>query len=542
LAKSKLQKFLDEDNTKEIEYIKMMYYSEMSHLEKTQMLAKRYDVTRRTIRNWFIKLNLTDNHFKLPPELRKARKRDIDSDTDMLFVTYAQNKTLPNFKMLHSMFRYKEFVQKEFGLKVQILIIPGRYRNPTSPVEGRTTKQDQWWHADLTDYLYYNKIEFSDSFIAADTRVRPTAKMPLTGFESMVGDNHLVLGHPRIHLKTMPRFKGDPLRLMTTTGSITTKNYSISKAGDIGYIHHSYGFTVLEKTKEDPNICHPPRAVKVNQDGDFVDLGYHVTPDKVEKIKSSESFILGDIHRRSLDPQKYNASSKLMKILNPDMVVMHDLNDASTVNPHESKDFYIQRKKIRDGQYLVKDEEREVMDFVESFLEDHPCDLKVIQSNHDDFLDRWVNNTDWKKDLHNSDTYLRYAKIQQTEDIEKYGNLFGYLLSQEFPKSVEYITSVDSLRVRGYQIGKHGHQGVNGARGSERSFKKMNTKMIYGHKHSPLIIDGVTVVGTSTYLWMYYNSAGASAWAHADSVIYPNGKNQLIIFGDDYKISRLIDV
>lgn len=545
--KSKIQKFLDEDNKKEIEYIRMMFYSKMSHQEKTEILAEHYGVTTRTIRNWFTKLSLTTSDYSLPPELRRARDKEIPKDADMVFVAYAQSKTMPNFKMLNSMLCYKKFVKEKFGLKAAIVLIPGRYRNPTSPIETSKNKEHIWWHKDLLEYIYYNKLQFGDAFIATDTRVRPTAKMPLTGFESMVGDHHLTLGHPRIHLKTMPRYKGGPLRIMNTTGAVTIRNYSDSKAGDIGYIHHSYGFTIIEKTKENPNVCHPPRAIKVNSGGDFVDLGYHVTPDKVTKIKSSEAFTWGDMHLRYLDPQKFEATCRLLDILNPKMNIMHDLGDWSTVNYHEKEDLYIRRKKIRDNAYLVDEEEEEIKTFLRNFIKRYPQrrvkkPIKVVHSNHDDFLDKWVNKFNWKDDLHNPEAYFRYAKIQQTQDLEEYGNIFGYLISKEFPDTVEYIPNTGSLRVKGYQVGKHGHEGINGARGSITSFKKMNTKQICGHGHSPVIIDGLTMVGVSCFLWLYYNSGGASSWAHADSVVYENGKNQLIIYGDDYKISRLIDV
>jgi hypothetical protein len=89
------------------------------------------------------------------------------------------------------------------------------------------------------------------------------------------------------------------------------------------------------------------------------------------------------------------------------------------------------------------------------------------------------------------------------------------------------------------ECGVHGHIGTNGSRGSAIQFKDMNTKNITGHTHSPLRIDGHVCVGTLTHLRVGYNK-GLSSWGHANAIIYPNGKMQLVIINKDtYKYTTL---
>lgn len=175
-----------------------------------------------------------------------------------------------------------------------------------------------------------------------------------------------------------------------------------------------------------------------------------------------------------------------------------------------------------------------------SLIKSSGTEVNVVLSNHEVFLDRYVNKGDWKKDLHNSETYLKYALIQQEKDLREYGTIYGYLLHEYFKGEVNYINYGASLRIEGYECALHADNGVNGARGSYKTFSKLNTKMIGGHSHTPIIHNGYTGVGVTCEIDQYYTRKGLSSWAYAHSVIHPNSKNQLLVFGDDFKISSLI--
>ena len=192
--KIKFKKLTDGD----VEYIKAIYYSRVSHEEKMDILSSKFGVKPRTIRAWWVKLDLTEGgrFKKLPAALLRARERELDSDTDILLVTAAQNKTILNSQMLDSMKLYVDFIFEKFGLKAQIVVIPSRYRNPTTPIETEKKKVDMWWDDDVDEYMYYNRLMFGDTMISATSRIRPTASMPLNGYESLAADNNFIIGHP----------------------------------------------------------------------------------------------------------------------------------------------------------------------------------------------------------------------------------------------------------------------------------------------------------------------------------------------------------
>lgn len=524
------------------QYLAQIYYDEnINHKEKMEILTKKFGIGERTVRRWWKEeLNLSELRSKLPLELIVASKRDIDRDTKMLLVSSAQNKTGVFTEALNNMIAYAEHWTAK-GIKTQILIAPTKYRNPTSLAESMFSTNEaveNWWRDEVKEYLYYGKIQFGDTIISSDSRVVPTAKNPLNGFEPMAKDHHLILPHSKIHWMTLPRFKKKPLRTMCTTGFITHKNYSESKAGDLGSIHHSYGFVVLEKKKD--GTCHIPRNVKITSGGSFTDLVYEVKKGKVDTITSTKGLVWGDIHSAVVDHKVINKTISLCKHLNPESQVLHDVYDGSTVNPHEQKDMFIQRQKIMQGNHLIDKEIEETFSLIEHIKDSVGAKTYISISNHDVFLDRFINDENWKRDLHNSPTYLKYAYIQQTEDLTKYGGLFGYLVYERFKKDVTYINYGESLEIEGIETGSHGDFGVNGARGNFKSFARLNTKMIHGHSHSPVIFNGVTVVGVSCLLNQYYTRRGLSSWAHAHSVIHDNGKRQLLCFGDDYELTNLI--
>jgi hypothetical protein len=434
------------------DYIRMTYYDEeMSHDEKMETLGNKFGVKGRTIRSWWLdKMDLKQPSSRLSQQLLDARDRNLDDDVKVVFTTGAQNETPINRKQLASMNQYKDFLTNDLDKKTQLAFIPIRYRNPTTPKEDVNKTKDMWWVDEVEPFLFYNKIDFGDVKIAADTHVSPTAKMPLTGFEALADDCHLILGAFRIHFKTQARMRNSPIRSMSTTGAITRKNYSSSKAGDTAAIHHSYGFTIIEL--KDDGTCHVPRNIFVTDDGEFTDLCYKVTPEGVTKIDNVEAIVWGDIHKEVMDENIYKKTKKLCKILKPKVHILHDLLDGGRFNPHERKDTFIKRRKILRGEFLIQHEIDDAVNFPKRLLKDCGGEKAyVVQSNHDEFLDRHITDMDWKKDLHNSGCYLKHAAIQQNVDLELYGNIFGYLLKAEYFNSkkwnVTYLKYGDQLNV-----------------------------------------------------------------------------------------------
>ena len=105
------------------------------------------------------------------------------------------------------------------------------------------------------------------------------------------------------------------------------------------------------------------------------------------------------------------------------------------------------------------------------------------------------------------------------------------LINREFP---DFITlgRRDSYKILEWEVGQHGDVGSNGSRGSLLQFRKLNTKIIVGHYHSPGRKDGALAVGTSTHMRVGYNM-GPSSWLQSHVIIHENGKAQHINFIKD---------
>lgn len=512
----------------DIEYLTRLCFRQCSHEEKVREGATKYNVSERTIRKWWDNLGLKNKSKQLPKQLIEASKRTLNKDTKIVLVTAVQNKTHINLDFWKNLNVYKDYLETKLGNKTEIVVIPTRYRNPTSNIESEQTKDLDFWSEEVEDNLFYGQVKFGNTLISANSRISPTAKDPLNGYEILANNNHLILGHSKIHFKTLPRLRGENLITMASTGYLSSKNYSDSKAGQVAFENHSYGFVIVEEGLV-------PRNVKVKSDGSFIDLIYSVN-ESVSLIESSEGLVWGDLHTRQLNKEVYNKTKELSSILKPKIHVLHDVFDGSTVNPHETKDMFIQRLKISEGQHLIEDEVNECLDVIKD-LKDCCGNVVVVESNHDNFLQRFIDNENWKKDLHNSPAYLKYALIQQTVDLRDHGNVFGYLLNEI---GVGYIKMGNSFKLMDYEVGQHGDFGSNGSRGSAQGFNRLNRKMIHGHTHSPVLINNVTTVGVSCNLNQYYNRKGLSSWAYAHSVVHSNGKNQLLVFDDNLVISKLI--
>lgn len=513
--------------------LREFYFSNISHQEKVDYLSTKFAVSERTIRNWWkVEMGLT-NSYRVPKVLAEAMDKEIPVDTDVVLVSTAQDKTPIHKQQLKEMIAYKNFIENSLDKKAEIVIIPLIYRNPTTIQEHPS---ESWWDDEIIPYLYYGKIQFHDTVIWADNRITPTVQNPLEGREGFASKNHLILGHPRIHFKILSRLADKPMRAMCSTGSISYKNYSKSNAGDKSFLHHSEGFVVIEKKKE--GECYIPRNVKVKSDGSFCDLLYSVKDEKVERISDSLALIIGDLHYRDVSAGKMDATYKLIGKINPQQLVFHDAIDGSTFNHHEAKDMFLKKLKIRNNKYKIDEELNEVLEFFVGLSQQYKGIINILHSNHDNFLDRLINEGNWKHDIHNSHAYLSYALIQQTVDLREYGNIFGYLLHKLGNPNIKYIKESESLEIGGYD-NIHGHLGENGAYGNPHTFRKLNMKTISGHTHTPLIVDGSTVVGTSSVLRPNYVK-GLSSWGWADCIIHNNNKNQLICYDYDFQISGLI--
>jgi hypothetical protein len=341
--------------------------------------------------------------------------------------------------------------------------------------------------------------------------------MPLTGLNSITGLESCIIGHPRVQLRSLPVVEGYPNKIILTTGSVTIPNYTDTAIGKKSEFHHQQGFTVVEL---DGDIFHV-RQVTADKNGNFYDLKNKVKNGEVsESTKKVGALILGDLHLYDEDKLAVETSFKIAELLKPNKIFIHDLANGHSVSHHEQKDPFILLDREEDGSWRLQEE----LDNIVNWFTKYPqYEFISVQSNHNEFIDRWLRSEDWRK-IKNKKLYLEFANVVANGKAPK--GVIAYYLEDKV-KNLYSLALDESYNISGFELGMHSHVGVHGSKSSPTQLKNLPVKTIVGHSHVPNRVDGSLIVGTLTKLRMGYNK-GASGWLHSNVVIYPNGKAQHI--------------
>ena len=510
----------------DIEYIAETYFNKsISWDQRLDLLAQRFKRSERTIQHWIAKLGYSTKQVEESPQLIAAKAKEFNREKKRFIITWAQNDTPVNEEFIANLEKYAEFVD------AGIHVIAGRYKNPTSVF---TDKNYETWSDRIIDYLDANRHDVHKYLsIMSDVKIQPTAVDPMTGLQGMSGINSCVFGSPRVQLETIPVLEGNRPKMMVTTGACTVSNYTDSKSGKKGEFHHTLGFVIIEIKDDDKFFI---RQVTATDGGNFTDLYHNVTYNLVTqesvitRVTSVAAIVWGDIHYGKHDQRVFDSTFDLMAKIHPEYVVLHDVFDGDSINHHEIKDPFIQYEKEMSGANSLKREIDELLIALEEFQD---YNVIVVRSNHDDFVDRWLKDTDWRKTVtpKNSLEYMQFATAILSKEAPN--GVIPYVINKKFPQ-FKTLGRGDSFIIKDWELGQHGDIGSGGSRGSLLQFRKLNTKIVVGHYHSPGRKDGALAVGTSTHLRIGYNR-GASSWLQSHVIIHNDGKAQHIHFiGGEY--------
>lgn len=483
--------------------------------KRAAKLGDEFGVSERTIRRWCSEqLGLKEKIDIEPEQYVKASKRKIDKTKQVFFVTWGQNNTPVHDGLYKSMEAYAKYHN------ASIHIILGRYKNPTSVFQDA---EQEFWCEEVEKYMDANRHNLHKYVsIMGDVKIQPTAVNPMSGMQGLSGVNSCIFGAPKVQMESIPVLEGNQPKVMYTTGAITKNNYTDSKSGKLGEFHHVLGFTIIEI--KDNETFFIRQVTADDKTGNFSDLYFKVTDGKVSKINTCSAIILGDLHLGEHDEKVLDKTlNVLFKKLKPANVVLHDVFNGHSISHHEAKDPFRLYQRELDGTNSVKVE----VDFMLKWLEKvEQYNVTIVRSNHDDFIDRWLINNDWKKNIKNALEYIEYSHALLKGDAPK--GIIPYLIGKKFPK-MKTLDRSTSFKVKDWELGNHGDIGANGSRGSLLQFRKLNTKCVVAHYHSPGRKDGSLAVGTSTKLRVGYN-LGPSSWIQSHVLIHDDGRAQHINF------------
>lgn len=445
-------------------------------------------------------------------------------------VTAAQNAT-----PVHAAF-FKSLRVVCAHLGAQMLVIPLRYKNPTS-IFTESQEDADHWAAEVVPFLCNQRQALNKNLtLLADAKTQPTATQPLSGYEGMTHGESGIVGHTKLAFKTVATPQAKFPKILVSTGACTLPNYTDSRAGKVGEFHHTLGAALVEIDGDRFHL----RQLNADKSGSFYDLDTHYTPEGVTAGHRAAALVMGDTHVDYIDPAVEAATfgkGGMVAALDPEQLVWHDLCEGYAVNPHHFGNVFNAIAKMRGDRRDAKAEMERALAFVDKRTPANRVSV-IVASNHNDFLRRWIIAHDWRDDADNAEFYLETAldMVRQTKHTAAgaaYPNAFNMWANRLLSDRSRFrvLESDESHVVAGIELGMHGDRGPNGARGSIKNLRRIGVRSIIGHSHSPGIDEGAYQVGTSTHLRLEYN-AGPSSWLNTHCVIYPNGKRCLLTMID----------
>jgi len=392
---------------------------------------------------------------------------------------------------------------------------------------------------DLRETMYHDSVlavtnpaeqgprKLNRNIAISDMKVPPQNIDPTTGrMRFAQHDRTLVFPHTKQRFKAIPSSNSELPKLLITTGAITTPNYhETNSRGDVARRDHIYGAVMVEVIDD---VYYNVRHLRAQKNGKFVDLGEVYHGARAPKRARTDSLVLGDLHIGDTDPKAYHAAIEQIAYLKPRNVFLHDVFNGHSINPHEKRKMMRRAGEWKKGRMSLEEELKDVSKVLKELgRAAGRSNVYVVRSNHDEFLDRYLDSGDWVKEPWNTEIALELGAAQaRGENTLEYGvQRMGGI-----PKNIRFLELTDDVKHWGYQLASHGHKGNSGARYASANSRETahGGKSITGHSHTPEVLRDTYVVGTMTDLVLPYTEGGASSWMHANAALYDGGLVQML--------------
>jgi hypothetical protein len=448
-------------------------------------------------------------------------------------ITSAQNNTELNLAFWKAI---QNFAKER---SAQIVVIPVRYKNPTSRRDPMEERDDRyWWPDDVKPFLVENEIEVHDHLrIMAHVRIQATESNPLSGIEELSQDASAIYGHGQLQMKTVATPNLMLPKILYTTGSVSQSNYSSTKRAAKSEFHHVNSAVIVEVRGK---RFHPREVTWSRKSRSFIDYHQEFTADKVRRAPRPKALITGDshavFHDRGVELATFTGSQAIVKHLRPRTIVRHDVHDGYSICPHHRGNHLLSAFKANHPLGSAEYELEQTAKFL--LRTSGGVENVIVASNHDEFLRRWVLDSG-SRPFEGRNAVLWHQlnlklllEARMTAGGLKYPDPFISWMKDRLSKDergvlFKFLSRDESYMIGDFECGLHGDKGVNGSRGSSRQFSKIGPKTITGHPHAPCIEKGCRQVGTSSNLRLEY-TVGPSSWLNTHSLVHDNGESQMI--------------
>jgi len=384
--------------------------------------------------------------------------------------------------------------------------------------------------------LVFKNIQLNTNFFVSSIKISAKQLNPMTGLNRFGSkEGSFVFASPKQDLQFVPKSHTKLPHALMTTGALTipdyeTDSYMSERTGYIAKSDHIMGALVVEIENDKNYHFRQIQAEPVS--GNFVDLGiYYKSNGKVGRM-DAEALVMGDYHSGETDPTAKKAWEEVVHETKARDLVIHDMFNGKSITYHDRHKKVKMAIKFDRGLLSLKEETlivgKEVGDLY-SWVKPRKGRLIWVRSNHDDFLEKLLEDGSWVEDPINMVICASLVKpMSEGKDplktlLESEGKVDPYTSSR-----IIWLGRSDDYKIAGHQCAAHGDKGAHGKRNPTlEELDKAYGSCVTGHSHTPAIRRGAFRVGTSSYLRLDYND-GASAWFHTSCLIYPNGSRQLI--------------
>lgn len=438
------------------------------------------------------------------------------------------------------------FVHKPFWKALQLFcrvnnaeLIVGQFSYNKSGFQNLTKdgSEDTWYDPKIRPFTCGHSAEVTPDLIwCGELDILPTAVNPLSGFDNYSRQASSIIPHAKVQMKSVPTMKFEPTKFLYTTGACTLRNYIQRKAGQKAEFHHVFGALFIEVDEAGDWFA---RQLIASNDGSFYDLTTYYSANKVRRDKRVEAINWGDVHAECPDHDvsqgAWLRADSMLDTLRPRKQLIHDLTDFRPRNHHNLKDPFVMATLAASGEDNV---ERGLL-ASSAYLQlvyRTDCETVVVESNHDQALERWLKDQVGHSDPTNAYYWHRlnawvHSQIREGKPYHVFEKAIRDL---GCPESVRFLREDEAYEIcrgedgsPGIECSIHGHRGPNGSRGSPNSFRVVGKRSNTGHTHIAGIMDGVFTAGVSARLDLDYNK-GPSAWSHSHIVTYPNSKRAIV--------------
>lgn len=390
------------------------------------------------------------------------------------------------------------------------------------------------WQLDpvLKDYpIIYNDTFLNENLMISDINVSAKQIHPISGLQHLCHEKSVIVASTKQELEYIPALIGQIPKALMTTGSITIGDYSndafmSKRTSKLAEYDHVTGAIIIEK--EDNQIFHF-RQIQADKEGCVYDLGVIYKPDNTKTLDENVCAVLGDLHAGEEDYGVLMTEKEIINELEIKKVVLHDIGSMKSIAHWDRNKTITKAIKHYEGKLSLEDEANHIANTLKTF--EDLDEIYIVRSNHDKFLNRWIEAGDYAKDPINL-----YYSLDIVKAFLEGKNPFEFMIKQKtsFKKlkgkrnKFKFLQKNESKKINGAEISLHGERGQNGSKGNDKVFNKTFSSAVVAHTHSPKIFRGIYTVGTTSKKDLDYIDGGLSTWGHSICLIHSNGTKQLV--------------